>query len=144
MVTIALAALGLAGTASAEIFKDYVPSKAIWNVTMVQVNPNRVDDYLAGLRQGWMNTCMVSKKAGTVEDCFIYVSDTTAAGPFNVMLVQKFTNAAMMEPNEESYNKVMAEVRKTMDDAKSKELIKSYEEYRTFVGEMNFRRIEFK
>jgi hypothetical protein len=145
MMLAAAAALGLAGNANAtEIFKDYVPSKAVWNVTMVKVNPNHVDDYLGGLRQSWMNGCAAGKKAGTLEDCFIYVSETTAAGPFNVMLVQKFTSAAMMEPNEESYNKVMAEVRKNLAEAKEKELVKGYDEYRTFFGEMNFRRIEWK
>jgi len=51
MVLTAVAALGLAGHAgAAEIYKDYVPSKAVWNVTMVKVNPNHIDDYLGGLR----------------------------------------------------------------------------------------------
>ena len=141
----AMAVIGVSATAqSTEIYKDYVPSKAVWNVTMVKVNPNHIDDYLGGLRQSWMNGCAAGKKAGTLEDCYIYVSETTAAGPFNVMLVQKFTSAAMMEPNEESYNKVMAEVRKNLAEAKEKELVKGYEEYRTFFGEMNFRRIEWK
>lgn len=145
MVLTAVAVLGLVGHANAaEIYKDYVPSKAVWNVTMVKVNPNHIDDYLGGLRQSWMNGCAAGKKAGSLEDCFIYVSETSAGGPFNVMLVQKFTSAAMMEPNEESYNKVMAEVRKTLAEAKEKELVKGYEDYRTFFGEMNFRRIEWK
>jgi hypothetical protein len=145
VVLAAVAALGLAGNASAvEMFKDYVPSKAVWNVTMVKVNPNRIDDYLGGLRQSWINGCAAGKKVGTIEECSIFVSETNAAGPFNVMLVQKFTSAAMMEPNEESYNKVMAEVRKTLAEAKEKELVQGYEEFRTFFGEMNFRRIEWK
>jgi hypothetical protein len=144
-VLAAVAALGLAGNANAaEMFKDYVPSKAVWNVTMVKVNPNHIDDYLGGLKQSWMNGCAAGKKAGTLEDCSIFVSETAAGGPFNVMLVQKFTSSAMMEPNEESYNKVMAEVRKNLAEAKEKELVKGYEEYRTFFGEMNFRRIEWK
>ncbi len=47
-----LAMFGLVSTASAaEIYKDYVPSKAVWNVTMVKVTPSRIDDYLGGLRQ---------------------------------------------------------------------------------------------
>jgi len=145
MVLAAVAAFGLAANAnSAEIFKDYVPSKAVWNVTMVKVDPNHIDDYLGGLRQSWMTGCAAGKKAGTLEDCSIFVSETAAGGPFNVMLVTKFTSAAMQEPNEESYNKVMAETRKTLAEAKEKELVKGYEEYRTFFDEANFRRIEWK
>ncbi|MCM2313491.1 MAG: hypothetical protein NDI84_19035, partial [Steroidobacteraceae bacterium] len=69
MMMAAVAALGLTGTAHAvEIYKDYVPSKAVWNVTMVKVNPNKIDDYLGGLRQSWMTGCAASKAAGAIED----------------------------------------------------------------------------
>ena len=145
IVPATVVALGLAGNANAaEMFKDYAPSKAVWNVTMVKVDPNHVEDYLGGLRQSWMTGCEAGKKVGTVEDCSIFVSETAAGGPFNVMLVTKFTSAAMQEPNEESYNKVMAEVRKSLAEAREKELVKGYEEYRSFFGEANFRRIEWK
>jgi hypothetical protein len=144
LLALALATLGLAGTASAEIWKDYEPSKAIWNVTMVKVDPNNIDDYLMGLKQSWATTCNAGKAAGAVEDCFIYVSETDASSPFNVMLVQKFTDAAMREPSAEKYAKVMDAVRKTISEAKADELVKGYNEYRTFVGELNFRRVEFK
>ena len=98
----AVAMFGVAGTSqAAEIFKDYVPSKAIWNVTMVKVNPNRIDDYLGGLRQSWVPGCDINKKLGVIEDCSIFVSETTAGGPFNVMLVQKFPSSAAAEPNAE-------------------------------------------
>jgi hypothetical protein len=98
MMLAAVAALGLAGNAHAvEIYKDYVPSKAVWNVTMVKVIPNRIDDYLGGLKQSWVNGCEINKKMGILEDCSIFVSETSAGGAFNVMLVQKFTSAAMMD-----------------------------------------------
>lgn len=144
-VLAALTVVGMIGHANAaEMFKDYVKSKTVWNVTMVKVDPNRIDDYLGGLRQSWMTTCNAGKKVGTLEDCFIYVSETDAAGPFNVMLVNKFASSAMQEPDEKTYNQVMAEVRKTLAQAKERELVKGYEEYRSFFGEMNFRHIEWK
>ena len=145
IVLTALAVFGLAGSVNAaEIWKDYVPSKAIWNVTMVKVNPNRIDDYLGGLRQSWVPGCDINKKLGVIEDCSIFVSETTAGGPFNVMLVQKFPSSAAAEPNAESYTKMMAEVRKNLAEAKEDEIVKGYEEFRTFWGEMNFRRVEWK
>ncbi len=145
IVLAALAALGLAGNASAvEIFKDYVPSKAVWNVTMVKVDPNHIDDYLGGLRQSWMTGCAAGKTAGTLEDCFIYVSETAAGGPFNVMLVQKFTSAGAMDPDEARYTAFMTEMRKGLEKAKQDELVQTYEDFRTFWGEMNFRRVEWK
>jgi len=141
----ALAVFGISATAqSTEIYKDYVPSKAVWNVTMVKVVPNRIDDYLGGLKQSWVGGCEISKKMGVLEDCSIFVSETSSGGPFNVMLVQKFASGAMMEPDEARYNNFMAEFRKGLAKAKQDELVQGYEEFRSFFGEMNFRRVEWK
>ena len=144
-VLAALAAFGVSATAqSTEIYKDYVPSKAVWNVTMVKVVPNRIDDYLGGLKKSWVSGCEINKKQGVIEDCGIYVSETSAGGAFNVMLVQKFVSGTMMEPDEARYNSFMAEFRKGLEKAKQDELVKGYEEFRSFFGEMNFRRVEWK
>lgn len=144
-VMAAVACLGMSTNVGAtEIYKDYVPSKAVWNVTMVKVTPARIDDYLGGLKQSWVSGCEINKKMGTIEDCGIYVSETTAGGPFNVMLVQKFPSSSAMEPNEERYNKFMAEFRKGLEKAKQDELVQGYQEFRSFFGEINFRRVEWK
>jgi hypothetical protein len=140
----ALAAFGFVTSAQAEIWKDYAPSKAVWNVTFVTVKPNRIDDYLLGLKQTWANGCAVSKKMGILEDCFIYVSENNASSPFNVMLVQKFPSGTMREPDEARYNKYMDEYRKNLAEAKQKELVEGYQEMRSFFGEMDFRRVEWK
>ena len=141
----ALAVFGISATAqSTEIYKDYVPSKAVWNVTMVKVVPNRIDDYLGGLKQSWVGGCEISKKQGIIEDCSIFVSETNAGGPFNVMLVQKFVSGAIREPDEARYNAFMTEFRKGLEKAKQDELVKGYEEFRSFFGEMDFRRVEWK
>jgi hypothetical protein len=141
----AVAAFCVSGVANAtEIFKDYVPSKAVWNVTMVNVVPARIDDYLGGLKQSWVAGCEISKKMGVIEECGIYVSQTAAGGPFNVMLVQKFVSGDVMQPDEERYNKFMAEFRAELAEDQLDELVEGYQEFRTFHGEMNFRRVEWK
>lgn len=141
----ALAVFGLSATAqSTEIYKDYVPSKAVWNVTMVKVVPNRIDDYLGGLKQSWVSGCEISKKQGVIEECSIFVSETSAGGAFNVMLVQKFASGAMREPDEARYNAFMTEFRKGLEKSKQDALVQGYEEFRSFFGEMDFRRVEWK
>jgi hypothetical protein len=141
----ALAVFGVSATAqSTEIYKDYVPSKAVWNVTMVKVVPNRIDDYLGGLKQSWVSGCEISKKQGVIEDCSIFVSETSAGGPFNVMLVQKFVSGAIREPDEARYNAFMTEFRKGLEKSKQDALVQGYEEFRSFFGEMDFRRVEWK
>ena len=85
-LAIAASAAALALTVNAqafEVYTDYTPSKEVWNVTMVKVNPNRIDDYLEGLKQTWQSGCDISKKQGTVLDCFAYISETAANSDFN-------------------------------------------------------------
>jgi hypothetical protein len=139
------AALTLAINAQAfEVYTDYTFSKEVWNVTMVKVNPNRIDDYLEGLKQTWAPGCEIGKKNGTVLDCFVYLSDTAANRDFNMMLVMKFPSGASSDPNAEQFKKLQAEMRARLAQEKQDKLVEGYEELRTFFGEQNFRRIEFK
>lgn len=139
------AALALAVNAQAfEVYTDYTPSKEVWNVTMIKVNPNRIDDYLEGLKQTWQSGCDISKKQGTVLDCFAYVSETAANSDFNMMLVMKFPSAASLDPNAEQFKAFQAAMRAQLEEAKQDKLVEGYEDMRTFFGEQNFRRIEFK
>jgi len=139
------AALALAVNAQAfEVYTDYTPSKEVWNVTMVKVNPNRIDDYLAGLKQTWASGCEIGKKQGTVLDCQIYLSETAANRDFNMMLVMKFPSAAVSDPNPELFKSFQAEMRAKLAQDKQDALVEGYEELRTFAGEQSFRRIDFK
>jgi hypothetical protein len=141
---VAVAVMTAGAVDSAEIFKDYTPSKAIVNMTMVKVNPNRIDDYLGGLRQTWQTGCDVQKKMGHVTDCWIMVNEANAAGPFNVVLAMVFKDSASMEPNEERHKAFQAEWRKALAEDKRKNLVEGYEEIRTQWGEGNYRIVEWK
>ena len=145
IVTVAAVAL-LAGTSAQafDVYTDYTFSKEVWNVTMVKVNPNRIDDYLEGLKQTWQSGCDIGKKMGTVLDCAIYVSDTSANRDFNTILVMKFPSGASSDPNEAQFKEFQAEMRKQLEEQKQDSLVQGYEEFRTFFNEQNFRKIEFK
>lgn len=133
-----------AAAASFEVYRDYTPSTEVWNVTFVRVNPNRLDDYLEGLKQTWWTGCEVQKKQGTVLECQIYASESMSNRDFNLMLVIKTPNAAVSDPNEKRYTEMMTETRKMLAEDKSKKLVEGYEQMRTFFGEQSFRRLTFK
>ena len=144
-ITASAVALSWAFNAQAfEVHTDYAPSKEVWNVTMVKVNPNRIDDYLEGLKQTWVPGCEISKKQGTVLDCFVYLSETAANSDFNMLLVMKFASGASLDPNAEQFKQFQAQMRAQLAEDKQDKLVEGYEELRTFAGEQNFRQIEFK
>jgi hypothetical protein len=131
-------------SAELEAFKDYTPSTEVWNVTFVHVNPNRLGDYLEGLKQTWVGACDAQRKAGVVLECAVYVSDTMANRDFNVMLVLKAPNAAVGDPNEKIYKQIDADIRAKLAQDKEKKLVTGYDDMRSFFGEQNFRRLTFK
>jgi len=145
LIAASAAGLAFASVCQAfEVYTDYVPSKEVWNVTMVRVNPNRIDDYLEGLKQTWVSGCEIGKKQGTVLDCFVYLSETASNRDFNMLLVTKAPSAAVADPNAEQYKAFMAAMRAQLAEDKQDKLVEGYEEMRTFFGEQNFRRIDFK
>ena len=145
LILAAAAALTMSTPVSAfEVFKDYTPSTEVWNVTYVRVNPNRLDDYLEGLRQTWWTSCEVQKKQGTVLECSIFASESMSNRDFNLMLVVKSPNAAASDPSEKRYNEFMAETRKMLAEDKEKKLVEGYDNLRTFFGEQAFRKVTFK
>jgi hypothetical protein len=137
-------AFSLPAAAELEPFKDYVPSTEVWNVTFVKVSPNRLDDYLEGLKQTWLGSCEVQKKAGVVLECSVFVSETMANRDFNVMLVIKAPNAGVGDPNEKRYQQIESEIRAKLAQDKQKKIVSGYEEMRSFFGEQTFRRLTFK
>jgi hypothetical protein len=144
-IAAAAAAMTLATSAMAfEAYTDYTPSKEVWNVTMVKVNPNRINDYLEGLKQTWLPGCEIGKKHGVVVDCFVYLSETAANRDFNMLLVMKLPSAAVSDPDAALFKQIQAETRAQLEEAKQDKIVAGYEELRSFWGEMDFRRIEFK
>jgi len=139
------AALALSFNAqSFEAYTDYTPSKEVWNVTMVKVNPNRIDDYLEGLKQTWQPGCEIGKKMGTVVDCFVYLSETAANRDFNLILVMKLPSAAASDPNAEQFKQFQAQMRAQLAEDKQDKIVEGYDDLRTFFGEQTFRQIQFK
>jgi hypothetical protein len=129
---------------TAEVFKDYVPSKEVYDMNFVHVTPGRLDDYLDGLKQTWLSTCELQKKYGSAIDCAIYASTTMANRDFNLILVVKRPSAAMSDPDEKRYNSIMTELHKQLAEDKQKKLVQGYEEMRTMFGQQEFRQLTFK
>ena len=79
-----------------------------------------------------------------VLDCFIYLSETAANPHFNLLLVMKYASGAALDPNAERFKEFLAQTRAQLAEDKQDQLVQGYEEMRTFAGEQNFRRIDFK
>lgn len=77
LLIIALLFVFISQSALAQLdpFEDYDISEALWNITLVKVDPNMGDDYLEGLKETWVAAGKVAVELGQIEEFAIYRSD---------------------------------------------------------------------
>lgn len=135
--------LSITAMAALEPWKDYTIGEEIMNVTMVKVDSNMIDEYLAGLKETWVSSNEIAKENGDITDYGIYVSQLPASGDFNVVLTIVMPNAAAMQPSEKRFNDFMKAWGKKNAD-RSDELVKTYPGIREIKGEYLLRKVTIK
>ena len=128
----------------AEIYKDYEPSEEFIQLTVVAVEPNYLDDYIVNLKKTWVRAMEVQKELGYVVDYGVFTSNN--ANSPNVWLTITYENMAAMQPSEEQYNKVNAELEKRYTETEDElnTSAKGYEEIRKMVDNQIINRVVFK
>jgi hypothetical protein len=131
------------GTARAEMWEDYAASKEAWTVTQVKVQAGKVDDYLKGLKRGFVPAAELAKKNGTLVDYQILVNRNQVAPGATVLILEKYADWSQFAPNKERDLKKRAELRKTLPKEESDKLVNGFNGYRTFVDEGSYWGVEF-
>lgn len=130
--------------AQLQVWEDYEISDAAWSVTMVKLDPGTQDIYLEGLKSTWVAANEVAKSLGHVEDYAIYANQAVASGAFDLLLVIKFPNTAVMAPSRERYNAFMEAWGNENMDASNEKVLELYNEIREIQGEYLLREITLK
>jgi hypothetical protein len=135
----------VSSTALAQLdpWTDYDISDELWNITLVNVDPNLGDDYLEGLRDTWIAANKVAKELGQIEDFKIFRSQLPQSGNVNLFLVVKYANSDSLDPNREEYDKFMKAWGEA-NEAKTREITKNYPAMRKITGEYLVREITVK
>lgn len=130
-------ALALACTvpASAKQWVDYSPQKGYWEVTTVKVDPNKIDDYLTGLKQTWVPGAELAKKNGLIDDYEVMVKLNASDGNGNVMLCQHYTSFASLDPDKKRDQALDKEMEAAVPKTKSDAAVAGFDKIRTFVGD---------
>jgi hypothetical protein len=127
---VALGALG-ASAVWAEQYVDYTPMKGVWEVQTVKVDPNHIDDYLTGLRKGWVPTMETLKKHGVIDQYMVLQKMNSGAGG-NIQLIQHFPSTAVMDPDKTRDVAMQKEFEAQMNKAASAKLTGGFDKYRSF------------
>ncbi|GIT33795.1 MAG: hypothetical protein Ct9H300mP4_01140 [Gammaproteobacteria bacterium] len=100
--------------------------------------------YIVNLKKTWVRAMEVQKELGYVVDYGVFTSDN--ANSPNVWLTITYENMAAMQPSEEQYNKVNAELEKRYKETEDElnTIAKGYEEIRKMVDNQIINRVVFK
>ncbi|MDX1530534.1 MAG: hypothetical protein R3362_03325 [Rhodothermales bacterium] len=136
----------VAQPASLTYGEDYTYTGEVHEVTTVQVAPNRVDHYLAGLAESWVSGNEVAIEMGLMKDYKIYVSELANSGDFNVMLVSIYESAAQRHRFEDpdTYAEFEGRVEERLSEEESFEITEGYTRIRDIVGQYLMREVELE
>ena len=144
--TVALAA-GIAAfavsTTSADPYKDYTPTKGVWQVTTVKVDPNHIDDYLVGLKRALVPSMESAKRHGVIDDYFVMVNANDADDSGNVLIGQHYVSFAAMDPDRTRDMQMQKEALALMSKEEGNKLTNGFDKYRTFLNTQMWTRIDF-
>jgi hypothetical protein len=134
--------LALAGAAFAEPYVDWSTTKGAWEVTTVKVEPSHVDDYLSGLKKGWVVEQEVSKAHGVIDRYMVLVKLNGQAGA-NVQMIVHYPSLAMLEPDKARDQAIDKETTAKVSRDDDKKAVAEYDKYRTFVSDEIWTAVDF-
>ena len=123
-------------------WQDYEASDAVWEVTLVDLDPGTLGIYLEGLKSTWLAANAVAKELGHIEDYKIYANQY--GSDFNLMLVIKMSSTADIAPNRERYEAFLEGWGQANIDKSNETVLELYNEIRRIKGEYLLREITVK
>jgi hypothetical protein len=130
------AALLVSGSAAlAEPYVDYTPQKGVWQITAVEVDPNHVDDYLAGLRKSQVPGFEVLKRHGLIDNYRFVVRNGYVKGSPNVLIMTHAATMGSLDADQARDQAVEKETLAIFSKAQGDAAVAGYEKYRTFVDD---------
>lgn len=132
-----------AATALAEQWVDYAPGKGVYVKTYVHVEPNKIDDYLTGLKKTWVPGQELLKKSGVLLSYSVQVNVNAQTTEPNVVMIEQYANFAAMDPNKALDMKMKAEFEKNFPKPQADAIQAERGKWRTFVKEEMWAPVEF-
>ena len=127
--------VGLVAPAFAEPYVDYTPQKGYWRINAVEVDPNHVDDYLAGLRHSQISAFDVLKRRGLIDDYKLVVRHGYVKGSPNVLIMTHSASMATLDADKARDQAVEQEMYALFSKEQGKAAVAGYEKYRTFIDD---------
>jgi hypothetical protein len=138
-----LFAFASATASSARMYVDYTPEKGLWEINAVEVDPNHVDDYLAGLRHTQIPLFEILKKRALIDDYRIVVRNGYTKGSPNVLIEMHLPSVALLAPDKARDEALDKEMLALLPEEQGKAAVAGYEKYRQFLDDSFWSEVTF-
>jgi hypothetical protein len=91
----------IAAVAGGAVAQEHYTEGPVWRVSLVRVKPNKMDEYLASLRQATKPLLDEEKRNGTILDYKVFLKETTnSPQDWDIALAIEYKNHAALDgPN---------------------------------------------
>jgi hypothetical protein len=138
-----LAAVATTSTLVARQFVDYMPTKGVWEVNAINVDPNHVDDYLVGLKRTQVPGFEIMKKRGLIDDYKFLVRNGYTKDNPSVIIMTHYTSVAALEPDKARDEAIEKEIYASVSESQGKAAVAGYEKYRSFIDDAFYGEVTF-
>ena len=120
--------------------------ESVYRVSTIDLEPNVDPQYLNQVKRTWGNNMEVFKAEALVEDYQILRSINNYDGDFDLLLIIKYKNLAMLDSNpknRQKWAKAQAKARKITSQDQSQQITSTFPKMRTIRDEKLMREITF-
>ena len=121
-------------------------SESVYAVSTIDLEPNIDAQYLNQLKRTWYNNMEVFKSEGLIEEFHIYKSINQYDCDFDLLLLVKYKNLAILDSNPKNnkiWKKAQDKARKVISQEEQQNITATFPKLRTILDQKFMREISF-
>ena len=120
--------------------------ESVYVISTIDLEPNGDAQYLNQMRKTWGNNMEVFVEEGIVEEYHIFQSVNQYDGDFDLLLMVKYKNLAILDSNKKNnkrWDDAFAKARKKLSQDKTDQITATFPKMRTILDQKMMREITF-
>ena len=130
----------------AQAGETWTVGESVYQISTIDLEPNVDPQYLNQMKKTWGNNMEVFVEEGIVEEYHIFQSVNQYDGDFDLLLMVKYKNLAILDSNKKNnkrWDDAFAKARKKLSQDKTDQITATFPKMRTILDQKMMREITF-
>jgi hypothetical protein len=130
-----------------QVGETWTVGESVYQISTIDLEPNVDPQYLNQMKKTWGNNMEVMLAEGLIEEYHIFRSINQYDGDFDLLLMIKYKNLAILDSNPKNNKKrekAQAKAREVISRDKTNQITGSFPKMRTILDQKLMREITFK